>query len=647
MNIKNEKPAKDGLFKTLSKLDKKFHEDMHRIVGKIVNKIVTETKKLIEIAKKRWLLVCHMTLASLCLLAILYLPNQKEPYKVLSQNLIQTPTGFCPPVTDREFWKKMEGKIQAYNPPNTAPQTLSSKDLYQYLFYGTQTECLLDQGTWTRFLESSITKILKIPWGDTQIPLDELNRTPIVDLSSTALAANLASTVRLLNERLNPKLTEDIKKALNERIIKPYLSASDRFQRQGNYGRYTTPAFWVGTEDNWSAVCLANIAYTSLAINDRKTNLIVLEKINRDIQPYFNSFENDGFFGGGIRYWDYGFGHFVLLADIMYKATNGHINYYKIPKVKMALQFPIKSLIGQQDNKNSTITKHFHFGDNHGYSELNPWMWNILQKRYKIPQKFPEKNLKADLWPPSLPILELCLNPPKTPSITIDAEKNTFFPESGVLVTRSQTGITLAIKGNHNAEENAHNHNDVGSYIIYDDRQYLTGEPGGGYYEGAFGIDRFQRPIESSWGHPVPVVDNQLQRTGKDAAAKVLKYEETSKKTEIQYDLSQAYQVSNLKLLTRTVTLEKETGEIRIRDEFEAFKPIPFESVIIQGVKLQKSKPPHIRVDTSNVYKVKETYFDGNDMFAGVRRIAIELEKNNTGWIEYAITPRTNNETNP
>jgi hypothetical protein len=328
--------------------------------------------------------------------------------------------------------------------------------------------------------------------------------------------------------------------------------------------------------------------------------------------------------------------------------------------VKAAITFPFKSRIAASpqnaDEPYNQSIKHFHFGDNHGYSPLNTWIWNILQNRYHLPAQLniPIKPISTinPFGQFSLAAMDLLLNPPILPrkeALNWKELRSPHFLKSGVYISRAPNKTTLVTNGNHNQEETSHtnrpghNQNDVGSYIIYHKGQYLTGDPGGGDYSHAFGPDRYTRPLESSWGHPLPVVDNQLQRHGRTAASKTLKHEETPENFELVYDLTPTYHVEGLKTLTRTFKHNKITGEISIRDEYEATRPIPFETTIIQGITPKRNKPPRIRVETSNPYKVKETYMDGNSQFSGLRRIAIELERNQTGWIQYTVKPKEEN----
>ena len=66
------------------------------------------------------------------------------------------------------------------------------------------------------------------------------------------------------------------------------------------------------------------------------------------------------------------------------------------------------------------------------------------------------------------------------------------------------------------------------------------------YTRRTFSSDRYVSGVLNSFGHPVPRVAGQLQRTGRAAAAQVLKLEQTDDCDTLQLDLSSAYPVKTL-----------------------------------------------------------------------------------------------------
>ena len=92
-------------------------------------------------------------------------------------------------------------------------------------------------------------------------------------------------------------------------------------------------------------------------------------------------------------------------------------------------------------------------------------------------------------------------------------------PNSLAIWGLGQMGV--AIKGGNNNEH--HNHNDVGSYVVGVAGHAYVLDPGGEVYtRRTFSRERYVSPMLNSYGHPVPVVAGQRQTTGRQSAARVL-----------------------------------------------------------------------------------------------------------------------------
>ena len=83
-----------------------------------------------------------------------------------------------------------------------------------------------------------------------------------------------------------------------------------------------------------------------------------------------------------------------------------------------------------------------------------------------------------------------------------------------------------ALKGGTNGEQ--HNHNDVGSFSVVLGRKMVVCDPGAEVYTArTFSARRYESKVLNSFGHAVPVIAGQLQRTGLAAHAEILRHEFT------------------------------------------------------------------------------------------------------------------------
>ena len=104
------------------------------------------------------------------------------------------------------------------------------------------------------------------------------------------------------------------------------------------------------------------------------------------------------------------------------------------------------------------------------------------------------------------------------PPARFPAPLQSWLPDTGVLTAREREGDTaglfLAAKAGHNDE--SHNHNDIGSFIVANNGRPLLIDPGAGVYtRQTFGPDRYQIwTMQSSW-HNTPAPAGHPQAAGR------------------------------------------------------------------------------------------------------------------------------------
>ncbi len=104
----------------------------------------------------------------------------------------------------------------------------------------------------------------------------------------------------------------------------------------------------------------------------------------------------------------------------------------------------------------------------------------------------------------------------------------------------SQKGLYLAAKGGHNNE--SHNHNDVGNFIIYLDGHPMIIDIGVEEYSAkTFSNDRYTIwTMQSGW-HNLPAVDGTMQQAGRTFSAENVTYQSTDNKVTLALDIHSAY----------------------------------------------------------------------------------------------------------
>jgi hypothetical protein len=160
-----------------------------------------------------------------------------------------------------------------------------------------------------------------------------------------------------------------------------------------------------------------------------------------------------------------------------------------------------------------------------------------------------------------------------------------WFDQAGVLICRpasdSSSRLAVALKGGHNNEH--HNHNDVGSFVVVLGDEPLLLDPGGEVYTArTFSSRRYDSNVLNSFGHPVPRVADKLQRTGSRARGKIVRHEFTDSTDTLILDISSAYDVPELRKLERTFVYSRSgAGSLTVTDEVTFSRPCDFGTALV------------------------------------------------------------------
>jgi len=118
--------------------------------------------------------------------------------------------------------------------------------------------------------------------------------------------------------------------------------------------------------------------------------------------------------------------------------------------------------------------------------------------------------------------------------------------------------LVLAAKGGHNQE--MHNQNDVGNFVVHFGGETLIPDVGRGRYTRAyFGPQRYSFFVNSSRGHSVPRPNGQEQLPGEQYAAALLDHRSDASGDSMTIELKGAYPPeADLASLKRTVALHRD-----------------------------------------------------------------------------------------
>ena len=140
--------------------------------------------------------------------------------------------------------------------------------------------------------------------------------------------------------------------------------------------------------------------------------------------------------------------------------------------------------------------------------------------------------------------------------------KDVWLPNLQIMTAR-RGNLYVAMKGGHNGE--SHNHNDVGSFIVYGNNEPLFIDPAVGEYTAkTFGKDRYDIWTMQSQYHNLPQINGTDQKDGKTFAAKVVSH----KNGQLTLDITAAYpKEAAVNSWKRTVSAR--TTGISVVEEYE------------------------------------------------------------------------------
>ncbi len=384
--------------------------------------------------------------------------------------------------------------------------------------------------------------------------------TPSLDLVATDLAFELAWIRLHVADVLSQGVRDQILQRLHERMIDPLLA-----MLRGEL----EPEWWFHGVNNWNAVCHEGVAgmVACLPSLPRADRALVLAAAETHIRPFLEGFEPEGYCSEGVGYWNYGFGCFLSLCEILLQQSGGAVDLFQLPQVRPAA----RTVFGLHLGGGIYPT----FSDVHPGTQPAAWMSRWLgQGDRAADPSVPASPLSAHGWLMTLRApLRMVLDP-------VGEEPHTWLPQAQVYVGRParEGDLALAAKGGHNAE--MHNQNDVGSWCLALDGVMVLGDLGSETYRAStFDGRRYESDANNSFGHPVPLVDGCMQSSGRAAAGAVVETAWDGDRDRLVFELAGAYAVAGLRSLRRTFEYHRD-GRVIVTDELHADRPMSWETAL-------------------------------------------------------------------
>jgi hypothetical protein len=455
-----------------------------------------------------------------------------------------------------------------------------------------------------------------------------------VELNAAEFGGELAQSLYMLDGTIDPEVWNLVRTRIQERLIDPVFA-------ELRHGR--GPA-WLQEANNWNAVCSAGFLGAVLTlVKDPKQRSEAIATIYRTVETYLRSFGPDGYGSEGMTYWSYGFSRYALIRAYALGATAGQVDFYNRPRVREIALFPYRFQMAP-----GSVAA---FGD--ALKGQPPDLFTLIYLNRTM-------NLSIKSLPPNSPATErstrftvlalfednkLAAKPVDKP-VEFPAPRRDYFENAQVLVGRpgaeGNTRVAFTMKATGGGP---HSHDDIGSYALTLCGKQIMGDPGRFIYYSADLSDRRHQKVLNSYGHPVPLVDGDLQTVvlGDRAPIKLDLSDAVDRAT---IDIRQFYKHAHPKSLKREYVYDRRAaGTFSVRDSVEFEREGYFDSPITTDTEFSVEnnkkivfgpggKDGFIQIDAAYDYRINVETIEKN----GLRfsRIGIaSTGKIKDGWVQY------------
>ncbi|OGG03195.1 MAG: hypothetical protein A3F83_03690 [Candidatus Glassbacteria bacterium RIFCSPLOWO2_12_FULL_58_11] len=380
---------------------------------------------------------------------------------------------------------------------------------------------------------------------------------PIVDLFSAETVGILSWSYYLLGERLDqvsPLIRPRLVKEAHTRVLDPCFQRDD----------FWWMAFHTDHINNWNPWCNSNWLTAALLLEkDDKLRTMVVAKILRSLDLFMASYHADGGCDEGPSYWGRAGASLFDCLELLRSASNGKIDIYDQTLIREMGRYIYRVHIDGPYYINFadapaklTISGDlvFRYGERIGDKNMTALGAFVEQQRMKS-SPLPGRDLSRGLA--ALAGLGAITKTEGRESYIRDA----WLDGIQVMAARSKEGsaegLYLAAKGGHNNE--SHNHNDVGNFIVYYNGQPVLIDAGvGTYTRKTFSDQRYEIWTMQSAYHNLPTINGVMQHEGREFAARDVRYHADDSAAELSLDIAGTYpEKAGVRSWKRTVRLER------------------------------------------------------------------------------------------
>jgi hypothetical protein len=380
---------------------------------------------------------------------------------------------------------------------------------------------------------------------------------PFVDLFAAETGTYLAWVDYFLGEKLDsisPQIRKRIYYETNSRLFNPLMNKAHGWMTKNENGR---------APNNWNPWICSNWLNTALLLerNDQK-RAAMTGKILQVLDEFLNPYPQDGGCDEGPSYWGAAAASLYDNISMLNHASNNAFQYaYEDEKIRNMGKFIYRAQISDSYFLN--------FADADPQPKMSANMIYRYGKDIKDPamMKFgayyrQQEDILAGTFHFFRKLYALFIQEEfQNAAQGLPLPQDVWLPDLQVMVARDQQGNTngfyVAAKGGHNDE--SHNHNDIGNFVVYYDGQPLIIDVGRGTYtRKTFSDKRYDIWYNCSDYHNTPTVNEKTQLPGKQFKASDVLYKSAKSYAQVTLDIGKAYpEEAAINTWKRTIRLNR------------------------------------------------------------------------------------------
>lgn len=395
---------------------------------------------------------------------------------------------------------------------------------------------------------------------------------PLVDLGVGEITNILSWTWFLFKEefdKIHPLIAKRLKDEIMKKAVIPFYERSD--------------FWWMGLDiprqvNNWVPWVNYNMLTAILILEeDQEQRLKGVNKVIRGVDVFLNQYPDDGGCDEGPSYWGHAGAALYENLNLLKRASKGQFDVFDQPLIQNIGSYIYKAYIDYPyfinfADADATTGSRPQIIYSYGKDIQDPVMQNFgafLAQEQGWGETAPAGKIDGQIT--QLMLLEEMKNAPAQNALISDF----WLPDTEVAGGRDQPGSSegffFAAKGGHNQEN--HNHNDVGSCVVYyNGKPCLIDLGRETYVAKTFSSERYDIWTMQSQYHNTPKINGQDQAPGVTFKAQNTNFQADAQKVVFSTDIAGAYPESaRIKKWERQYILER-TKQFTIQDKYEFSK---------------------------------------------------------------------------